>query len=338
VPLRGRPYIPSTFVEIRNSKIDSLPKPYIIWNASSTGDPLSDRFSNFAFLAPAAVLGSIVSLTVGTSYGKQLFPLLGAQGTATFRVVFAAIILLLVWRPWRLALSRQDAKGVAIFGATLGLMNLMFYLSLETLPIGIAIAIEFTGPLTVALASSRRLIDFVWVAVAAVGLLLLLPITSDAPHLNPTGIAFAIASAILWALYIIFGKRVGHLHAGQSTSLGMLVAALIVLPAGIARAGSNLLDPTLLISGLALAIFSSAIPYTLEMFALKRMQKNTFGILLSMEPAVGALAGLFILKENLTLLQWLAVACVMAASIGSSMGAKAGASESIAADLPEDTL
>ncbi len=278
-------------------------------------------------------------MTVGTSFGKELFETIGAEGTATVRVAYSAVILLAIWRPWRTKLSSRDIKAIALYGSTLGVMNVMFYLSLVTLPLGVAIAIEFIGPLSVAIYASRRVIDFVWIGFAIVGLVLLTPISNTATTLNPFGLMFAFASAILWALYIIFGKRVGHLHAGQSTSLGMLCAAMVVLPFGLMRAGADLIAPSLLLPGLALALASSAIPYTLEMFALKRLPKNTFGILLSMEPAVGALAGLIILKEQLQLIQWIAIACIVVASIGSSMGVKGAPIEPpSAADLPADSL
>lgn len=291
------------------------------------------------WLPPLAVLGSILSLTVGTSYGKHLFAVVGAQGTATFRVVFASVILLCVWRPWRMSLPMKSAKAIALYGATLGLMNLSFYMSLATLPLGIAIAIEFTGPLTVAIIASRRPIDFLWIAFAILGLGLLLPITPSAASISPIGVAYALLSAVLWALYIVFGKRVGNIHAGQSTSLGMLVASLVVLPFGIARAGAELINPALLGPAIALAILSSAIPYSLEMFALQRMPKNTFGILCSMEPAVGAVAALFILGEQLTVLQWIAISAIILASVGTSLSAKSDVQENLTpADVPADAL
>lgn len=294
-------------------------------------------------LAMCAVLGSIVSLTVGTSYGKQLFPVIGAGGTAAYRVVFAAVILLAVWRPWRQRIARTDLIAVTIYGVTLGLMNFVFYQAIARLPLGVAIAIEFTGPLVVAVVSSRRLVDFVWIALTLVGLALLLPINAGtAAQLDPVGIAFAFASALAWGLYIVFGKRVAHLPAGISTSLGMGVAALSVMPLAFAESGARLVQPSLLPAGIALAIASSALPYTLEMFALKRLPKNTFGILLSMEPAVGAVTGYIVLHEVLTWTQWAAIACIMSASMGSTFGAKSageGAGKDVTAgDVPADVL
>lgn len=278
-----------------------------------------------ALLPVAAVLGAIVSLTVGSSFAKHLFPYVGAEGTSAVRVTFAALLLLAVWRPWRFALSAKAAGAIALYGVVLGLMNLLFYLSLRTIPLGLAISIEFTGPLAVAMLSSRRPLDFVWVGFAVVGLSLLLPIHQGAGHLDPVGMAFALGAGICWALYIVFGQRISHLHPGQTTSLGMLTAALVVLPFGLTHAGTALLDPKLLAAGFAVAVLSSALPYTLEMFALKHLPKQTFGILLSLEPAVGAVAGWIVLAERLTPVQLLAIGCVVVASAGSAMGVRRAA-------------
>jgi inner membrane transporter RhtA len=198
----------------------------------------------------AALFGSIVALCVGTSFAKTLFPLVGAQGTTTYRVVFAALILMLVWRPWRHPITRADLIKVALYGAVVGLMNLVFYMALRTVPLGLAIAIEFTGPLVVAVASSRKLSHFVWIGLAVLGLGLLLPIEPGATRLDPVGVGFACVAAVMWALYIILGKRMGHLHAGRSVALGMTVAALIVTPFGLASAGISLFQPKIIVLGL----------------------------------------------------------------------------------------
>lgn len=269
-------------------------------------------------LAPLAVLGSVISLCVGSSYAKSLFPVLGAQGVTAYRVGFAALILLAVWRPWRIKLNAEDAKRILLYGLTLGLMNLCFYMAIRTLPIGIAIAIEFTGPLALAILSSRRLIDFVWISCAVAGMMLLLPLRKGVAGLDPTGLLFIFGAAIFWALYIVFGKRAGSAHAGQVTSLGLLTAALVVVPFGIAESGMQLLSPRLIPLGLAVAALSSAIPYSLEMFALKRLPKQTFGILLSTEPAVGAISGWLILSETLTIVQIIAIGCIIIASVGTT--------------------
>ncbi|MEN5071239.1 EamA family transporter [Stenotrophomonas sp. TWI1183] len=274
-----------------------------------------------SFFPALAVLGSVTSLAVGTSYAKQLFPLIGAQGTSALRVGFSALVLLMVFRPWRWTTSRADAGAIIRYGITLGVMNLLFYMALRTIPFGIAVAIEFCGPLAVAMWSSRRPVDFVWVGCALVGLLLLLPLGHGEP-LDPAGVMFALGAAVCWAMYIIFGKRAGHLPAGHTVSLGLCAAALVVVPVGVAHAGMALLDPKILLFGLGVAIVSSAIPMSLEMMALKRLPKETFGILISMEPAVAALLAMGLLAEHLTPLQWAAIGCTVVASVGSTVTAK----------------
>lgn len=275
------------------------------------------------FLPFLAVLGSVTALGLGTSWAKHwLFPAVGAQGTTALRVGLSAVLVLLLWRPWRWRLSRADAWALVWYGAALGGMNLMFYLSLRTLPFGLAVAIEFSGPLAVAIASSRRAVDFVWVLLAMAGLGLLLPLGLSGSALDPGGVLFALGAAVFWALYIIFGKRAGHLHAGHSVSLGLLVAALVVVPVGVVHAGAALLSPGLLLIGLGVAAVSSAIPISLEMMALKRLPKEAFGIMISMEPAVAALLAMPLLGEHLGGVQWLAIGCIMAASMGSAMTAR----------------
>jgi inner membrane transporter RhtA len=275
------------------------------------------------FIPFLAVLGSVTALGVGTSWAKQaLFPVVGAQGTTAVRVGLSALLMLMLWRPWRWRLSRADAQAVVLYGAALGAMNLMFYLSLQTLPFGLAVAIEFAGPLAVAIWSSRRAVDFVWVALAIVGLALLLPLGLSGSTLDPLGVLYAVGAAVFWALYIVFGKRAGHLHAGQSVSLGLLVAALVVVPVGVAHAGAALLSPSVLLVGVAVAAISSALAISLEMMALKRLPKEAFGIMISMEPAVAALLALALLGERLDTVQWLAIGCIVAASMGSAATAR----------------
>ncbi|MDQ2141264.1 DMT family transporter [Alcaligenaceae bacterium A4P071] len=269
-----------------------------------------------------ALIGSMASLCIGTSFGKTLFPAVGAQGTTAYRITVAALILLVIWRPWRMPLSRADAGRVVLYGVTLACLNLLFYMSLRTLPLGIAIALEFTGPLTLALLASRRALDFVWIALALGGLLLLIPSGQSVQSLDPTGVAYALGAGVCWAFYIIFGKRAGHMHGGQATSLGLTVAALVALPFGVAEAGSALLTPALIVSGIAVGVLSSAIPYSLEMVALRHLPRKTFGVLLSLEPAMGALAGLVVLHEQLTATQWGAIGCIVAASAGCAATAR----------------
>lgn len=278
--------------------------------------PLGAAHSRAALTPYLALGGAMLSLACGTSFAKQLFPHVGAAGTSAMRVGLAALILLAVFRPWRLRLTRDDVGRVLLFGLVLGAMNLTFYLSLRTVPLGLALAIEFMGPLSLALIHSRRLIHFVWIGCAALGLLLLLPLKQGAGALDPIGVGFALIAAVCWALYIVFGKRLSHIPSGPSVAMGMSVAALVILPFGAASAGSALLSPSILILGVVVAIASSALPYSLDMIAMRGMPKRTFGVLLSGEPAIGALAGLFFLHEHLSPTQWVAIAAIVAASAG----------------------
>lgn len=270
-----------------------------------------------AILPYAAMLGSMLSLSVGTSFAKQLFPLVGAPGTSAYRVGFSALFLLILWRPWRRAWTRAELMDLGRYGAALGLLNLCFYQALQTIPFGIALAIEFVGPLGVALFHSRRLSHFLWIGLVVLGLGLLLPIRAGTPSLDPLGVGYAAASAALWALYIIFGQRAARVPSGYAVSVGMLAAALVVVPVGFATAGIALLTPTLLAMGFVAAIVSSALPFSLEMIALKGLPKRIYGVLASGEPAVGAIAGIVFLHERLAWLQWLAIGCIIAAGIGS---------------------
>ena len=271
-----------------------------------------------------AVFGSVVALGVGTSFAKQLFPVVGSLGTTALRVGFSALLLLLIWRPWRKPLSRAEVMSLIRYGVALGCMNLMFYQSLKTIPFGVAVAIEFSGPLTLAVITSRQRIDFLWIALAIAGLALLLPFGNisidgnDVSALNPEGVFCALVAAVFWAAYILFGKKVGHLHAGHSVSLGLSVAAITVVPFGIWHAGSALWQPQILLAGLVVGAISSAIPISLEMVALKRLTPGAFGVMTSMEPAVAALLGLLMLNEQLTAPQWLAIGLVMCAAAGSA--------------------
>jgi inner membrane transporter RhtA len=276
----------------------------------------------------AALIAAMISLQLGAALAKSLFPAVGAEGAAALRLALAAPMLLAYWRPWRMHPARGEGcegRALLIYGLAMGFMNLAFYSALRTVPLGIVVAVEFTGPLAVAMAASRRAVDFLWVALAAAGLLaLLLPRGASPAALDPRGIAFALAAAGCWALYIVYGRRAGAAHGGRTTALGMAIAALAVIPIGIAHAGAHLLLPALLPTAVAVALLSSALPYSLEMFSLTRMPTRTFGVFMSVEPALGALAGLAFLGERLSALQWGAVACVMVASAGSAATGRDG--------------
>lgn len=217
------------------------------------------------------LLIAMASIQSGASLAKSMFPLVGAQGTTALRLFFAALILLLLLRPWRKRLSLQSLRSVVVYGIALGGMNLLFYLSVRTVPLGIAVALEFTGPLLVAILSSRRLLDFLWIGLAVFGIWLLLPLGNSAEPLDLVGAAYALGAGVCWALYILFGQRAGADHGAQGAALGVLVAAILVVPIGVAHAGADLLDPALIPLALGVAVLSTALPYTLEMVALTRL-------------------------------------------------------------------
>ena len=280
----------------------------------------------FPFLPVAALIGSLITLSVGTSLAKSLFPFVGAEGTTTYRLIFSTLLLMAFWRPWRRTWSWNEAPLLVMFGATLGVMNLLFYSAIKTVPFGLAIAIEFTGPLAVALWSSKKPLDFVWILLAVLGMGLILPLSQhmgadSTATLDPVGIGFALGAGFCWAMYIVIGQRVADRIGAFATPMGMLVAAMVVTPFGISVAGTSLLNVEWMLIGLGIALLSSAIPYSLEMYSLKHLPKQTFSILLSLEPAVGALAGWLVLSEQLSTQQLSAIGLIMAASMGSAMTA-----------------
>ncbi|MBE7248882.1 MAG: DMT family transporter [Actinomycetospora chiangmaiensis] len=257
----------------------------------------------------------MVSIQGGAAFAKTLFPSVGSGGTSALRVGFAALLLLVVWRPWRRPLTAREAGWIALYGGALGVMNVLFYAALARLPLGPAVALEFSGPLALAIVGSRRRSDFAWIALAILGLGLLLPLRGTG-GLDPLGSALALAAGVAWALYILFGQRAGRVDGGQAVALGMVAAALVAVPVGLAESGTALFSPGILASGLAIAILSSALPYSLEMVALRRLDRTTFGVLMSLEPALGALLAFAVLGETLSAVQWLAIALVIVASAG----------------------
>ena len=282
---------------------------------------------------PVAVLVlAMVGFQAGAALAKTLIPVVGAVGTTALRLGFATLMLLAVWRPWRTPPPRRAAWAIIPYGIALGSMNLLFYSSLQTLPLGVAVALEFTGPLGVAIADSRRPVDFLWIALSVFGLLLLLPLKGAQHALQPIGIAYALGAGFFWAMYIVFGRRAGAEHGGQTTALGMLVGSILVVPIGIAQVGGALFAPALLPLAAGVALLSSALPYPMEMYAMTRLPPKTFAVLMSLDPALAALAGLALLGERLNWIQWAAIACVMLASAGSAATGRPGAT---AAPLPE---
>jgi inner membrane transporter RhtA len=260
-----------------------------------------------------AIAASMVSTYAGAAFAKHLFPLVGAEGVVALRVGLSALLLSAFARPWRTLPSRADLPNLLLYGLTLGCMNLLIYRAFARIPIGIAVSIEVMGPLAVVLLSSRRARDFVWVACAAFGLWLLLPLKAGAGALDPLGVAYAAGAAFCWAMYIVFGKRASQAAGSGTVAWGMLAASIFIVPIGAAYAGSALLSPFVLAAGLAVAVLSSAAPYTLEMIALRRLPRRVFGILVSSSPAVAALAGFVVLGERLAAGQWIGIALVILA-------------------------
>src|SRR3954469_17701431 len=265
--------------------------------------------------APGLVLTGIATVQIGAASATKLFDDLGPAGTVLLRVAFAAVILLAISRPkWR-AYSAAELRLAALFGLTLAFMNLSFYEALNHIHLGIAVTIEFLGPLAVVLAGTRSKLDLLWAVLAAAGVALLGGLSGA----NATGVFFALIAAACWATYILVNARVGRVFPrGDGLAIAMMIGVIPLIPFGIADAGSNLLVPRLLAVGLAVAVLSSVIPYTLEVEALRRLKPNVFGVLMSLEPAVAALAGFVALGQDLSALDVLAIAFVVAASIGAT--------------------
>lgn len=271
-------------------------------------------------VAICSVLLAMVTIQSGASIAKQLFPQIGPDGTTALRLGFSALVLWLVFRPWRALPKGRDWQAIVVYGLCLGGMNILFYLAIARIPLGIGVALEFTGPLAVALFSSRRKRDLIWVACAIAGILLLLPDMRGADALDPVGVMLALAAGACWAGYILFGKKTNTQSSGGITvALGMTVAAVVLVPTGFITQGMAILSWEVLPLGFLVGILSSAIPYSLEMVALRNMTSQNFSVFMSMEPAIAALAGFLILAELLTLWQWLAILLVIVASLGSSL-------------------
>ena len=274
-------------------------------------------------LSVVLLIVAMGSIQLGASFAKTLFHLVGAAGAVALRTALATLMLAGVLRPWRTRVAGGARTALLVYGVSLGVMNLLYYLALRTLPLGITVSIEFTGPLAVAVLSSRRAIDFLWIGLAATGLGLLLPLVPGHGSIDPTGALFALGAGACWALYIVFGQRAGADYGTQAVALGSVIASIIVVPIGIASAGAALFAVQALPYALAIALLSTALPYTLEMVALTRLPARTFGILMSVEPVFGALVGWVMLHERLTSVQWLAITLIILASIGTTWSATA---------------
>ena len=252
------------------------------------------------------VLAAVTSLQVGAAFGVTLFDELGPGGAAFLRLLLAAAVLVAIWRPRLRGHPPADLRVAVAFGVTLGLMNWAIYEALDRIPLGVAVTIEFWGPLAVAVLGSRRPLDLLWVALAAAGILLLADPGGDA--IDRTGVALALFAGGCWAAYILLSARTGRAFpGGTGLAIAMVVGAVVTLPAGLAQGGSALLEPELLAVALAVALASSVLPYSLELEALRTLPQGVFGVLMSLEPAVAALAGLVVLGQALGTTEWVAV-------------------------------
>jgi inner membrane transporter RhtA len=264
---------------------------------------------------------AMLSVQLGASLARPLISSVGPAGVTALRTAIAATLLLSLWRPrW----DRRLFAAVLPYGLSLGTMNLLFYCALARIPLGVAVALEFTGPLAVSLLASRRARDFLWVVLAAAGILLILPLRSAERNVDLLGVVCALGAGGCWAAYIVFGQRASQTgHSGQTTALGMLIAALVALPFGAGTVVAHAGELHVWLVALAVAVCSSALPYTLEMMVLRQLPARTFGILMSLEPAIAALAGLAILGERLSLAQWAAIGCIVVAAAGSATSSDA---------------
>ena len=300
--------------------------------AGGSANPLRVAAGLSESLPPSSLLiFGMITVQLGAALAKDLFSSLGPAGVVFLRVGFAALTLLAIWRPWRhlraeriAGAGRRDYLAVVAFGLILAVMNLTFYAALDRIPLGVTVTIEFIGPLSVAVAGSRRALDLLWVALAVGGILLLAPLgVLGTVPLDPLGLLLALGAGACWAVYILLTARVGKAFpGGTGLSLAMTVGAVALLPVGIAGAGSALLNPRLLLLGAGVGLLSSVIPYSLEMAALRRISTSAFGVLMSLEPAIAALVGWLVLREALEPRAIIALVLVTTAAIGATRMSK----------------
>jgi inner membrane transporter RhtA len=266
--------------------------------------------------APVLVVGAVASVQSGAAVATKLFPAVGPGGAVFLRLALSAVIVGMIVRPPVRRTERHDLRLVVGFGLVLAAMNALFYLSIDRIPLGVAVTFEFLGPLGVAIGGSRRRLDVLWVVLAAVGVALL---TGGGGRLDVVGIVLAMSAGICWAAYILLSQRVGQAFAGMTgLAIALTVGAVAIAPYGIAVGGTALARPSILGKGLAVAVLSSAIPYALELAALRRLRAAVFGVLMSIEPAVAALSGAIVLDQHLRWHEWIAVGAVMIASVGAT--------------------
>jgi inner membrane transporter RhtA len=263
------------------------------------------------------VLGAVISVQCGSAVATHLFKDIGAGGAAFLRLLVGALVLLAIWRPWTRRHGRPEWTAAVLFGLTTAAMNFSFYSALDRIPLGVAVTLEFVGPLGLAVAGSRRPLDLLWAFLAAAGIVLLAP--WGGLRLDPLGIGFALLAGVLWSVYIILSARVGRLFSGGGgLALAMATGSAALLPVGIASAGTSLLNGRVLLIGVAVGLLSSVIPYSLEMESLRRLPTRIFGVLMSTEPAVGALVGLIFLGQVLDARAAIAILIVTVAAVGAT--------------------
>ncbi|MEO6501085.1 MAG: EamA family transporter [Jatrophihabitantaceae bacterium] len=271
------------------------------------------------------LLVGIASVQFGAAFAGTLFAEAGPAGVVLLRLAFASLVLLALTRPRLAGRSRRDLRAAVVFGLVLACMNWSFYESLDRLPLGAAVTVEFIGPLGVAIAGSRRLLDLLWVALAGGGVALL-ALGSSSQSLDPFGLFLAALAGAFWAAYILLSQRVGSGFAGlDGLAIALTLGTLVMAPAGVIDGGSALLRPNVLLGGLGVAVLSSLIPYSLELIALRRLSAATFGLLMSVEPAFGALAGMLVLSQRPQLRTVAAIVLVVVASAGTTIEASRSA-------------
>lgn len=305
-------------------------------NTYTQNVPRVKRRSGIADFIPPHVLVflSIISVQLGAALATKLFPAIGSSGTVFLRLGFGTIILLLFWRPRLRSYTRSEVLLVGLFGLVIAVMNASFYAAIARIPLGIAVTIEFIGPLGVAVAASRRLRDLLWVVLAATGIFLLAPFENTA--IDPVGVGFALLAAGGWAAYILLMVRVGRaLPGGGGLAVSMSIAALMIAPLGIINGGSTLLHPTILLMGLGVAILSSVIPFSLELEILRHLSARVFGVLMSLEPAIATLIGFIVLGETVGLRAIIAITLIVVASGGVSLFQQRNASDTHFVPTPD---
>lgn len=259
---------------------------------------------------------SMISVQGSASMAKYLFPVLGPEGMTAWRLVFSSILLVAIFKPWRKPITKLALKYIFLYGISMGCMNLCFYNAIAKIPIGIAVAIELTGPIMVAMCSSRRLADFIWLGIAVTGLSMLLPIRQASNNIDPIGILLALGAGSCWACYILFGRKAGAIHGSSSVAIGSVIASMLLFPIGVWQCGSVMFSVDLLPLVFVVSLLASAIPYGLDMIALPRLPAQTFSTLMSLSPVFAAFSGLIVLHEQLSHYQWLAIIFIIASSIG----------------------